>query len=83
MSVLGKNIIKETPRSTLLFLFLHDESGVNNMVQSQGAVELHWGISKLLELGISEELIKDLTENEIADLVKGLLYLKERYKEGL
>jgi hypothetical protein len=36
-----------------------------------------------LELGVSEKIVKDLSENEITDLVKGLLYLKERYKNGL
>jgi hypothetical protein len=50
-------------------------------VQYREATQLHWGISKLLELGVSEELVKDLTENQIMDLVKGLLYLRERYKE--
>jgi hypothetical protein len=34
-----------------------------------------------LELGVSEEFIKDLTENQIMELVKGLLYLREKYKE--
>jgi hypothetical protein len=51
------------------------------MMQYREATQLHWGISKLLEMGVSEELVKDLTETEMMDLVKGLLYLKERYKE--
>jgi hypothetical protein len=53
------------------------------MIQHREATQLHWGISKLLELGVSEKIVKDLSENEITDLVKGLLYLKERYKNGL
>jgi hypothetical protein len=32
-------------------------------------------------MGISETFVKDLTETQITDLVKGLLYLRERYKE--
>jgi hypothetical protein len=56
---------------------------VNIMIQHREATQLHWGISKLLELGVSEKIVKDLSENEITDLVKGLLYLKERYKNGL
>ena len=56
---------------------------VNIMIQHREVTQLHWGISKLLELGVSEKIVKDLSENEITDLVKGLLYLKERYKNGL
>lgn len=50
-------------------------------MQYREVTQLHWGISKLLEMGVHEELVKNLTENEMTDLVKGLLYLKERYKE--
>jgi transposase len=56
---------------------------VNIMIQHREVTQLHWGIFKLLELGVSEKIVKDLSENEITDLVKGLLYLKERYKNGL
>jgi hypothetical protein len=48
-------------------------------VQYREATQLRWGISKLLELGVSEEFVKDLTESQIMDLVKGLLYLREKY----
>ena len=50
-------------------------------MQYREVTQLHWGTSKLLEMGVHEEPVKNLTENEITDLVKGLLYLKERYKE--
>lgn len=50
-------------------------------MQYREVAQLHWGMSKLLELGVSEEFVKGMTETEITDLVKGLLYLRERYKE--
>lgn len=43
---------------------------------------IHWDIAKLLELGVSEELVKELSDNEIRDLLKGLLYLKVKYEDG-
>ncbi|MGI0019520.1 MAG: hypothetical protein ACREAY_03515 [Nitrososphaera sp.] len=42
--------------------------------------QLHWDITKLLEMGINEELARQLTPAQARDLVKGLLYLREKYR---
>lgn len=42
--------------------------------------QLHWDLTKLLEMGINEEWARQLTPGQARDLVKGLLYLRERYK---
>jgi hypothetical protein len=49
---------------------------VNNVEIAQ----LHWDLTKLLEMGINEEWARQLTPGQARDLVKGLLYLRERYK---
>lgn len=41
---------------------------------------IHWDIAKLLEMGVNEEFIKELSDDGIRDLLKGVLYLKARYK---
>lgn len=40
---------------------------------------IHWDIVKLLELGVSEDFIRQLNSHEARELLKGLLYLLERY----
>jgi len=42
---------------------------------------MHWDIAKLLELGVDEKFLgeSDITPEQARDLVKGLLYLKERF----
>jgi hypothetical protein len=44
---------------------------------------VHWDIAKLLELGVSEEWLRTAnpTPQQIKDLLKGLLYLRERGKD--
>lgn len=44
---------------------------------------MHWDVAKLLELGIDENFLKNanLKPEQARDLVKGLLHLKERFKE--
>lgn len=44
-------------------------------------MQMHWDIKKLLELGVSEKFLKEcrVTPEQARDLVKGLLYLRERY----
>jgi hypothetical protein len=44
---------------------------------------MHWDIAKLLELGVDEKFITEsnITADQARDLVKGLLYLKERFGE--
>lgn len=43
--------------------------------------QMHWDIAKLLEMGVDAEFITEsnLTADQARDLVKGLLYLKERF----
>lgn len=45
--------------------------------------QLHWDIMKLLELGVNEEFLmtSNMTPEQARDMVKGLLYLRERYSE--
>jgi hypothetical protein len=40
---------------------------------------MHWDISKPLEFGVSEEFVSMLSPEGVRELVKGLLYLKERF----
>ena len=44
---------------------------------------IHWDIAKLLELGVSEEWLKTTNPSpqQIRDLLKGLLYLRERTRD--
>lgn len=44
-------------------------------------VAMHWDVKKLLELGVDEKFLKEchVTPEQARDLVKGLLYLRERY----
>lgn len=45
--------------------------------------QMHWDIAKLLELGVDESFIIEskITPEQARDLVKGLLYLKERFSK--
>jgi hypothetical protein len=49
------------------------------MHQKERSLQVHWDIAKLLEMGVSEALIKELSEDEIRDLLKACLYLRERF----
>ncbi|MEM2139644.1 MAG: hypothetical protein QXJ74_06230 [Nitrososphaera sp.] len=42
---------------------------------------IHWDCAKLLELGVSEQLVRELSPAEARDLLKGIFYLKARYAE--
>lgn len=44
-------------------------------------MQMHWDIAKLLSLGVSEELLMEdaMTPLRAKELLKGLLYLRERY----
>lgn len=46
--------------------------------------QMHWDIAKLLELGVDEKFLleSDITPEQARDLVKGLLYLKERFDKS-
>jgi hypothetical protein len=42
--------------------------------------QMHWHIAKLLELGVDEEWLasENISLEQARDLIKGLLYLRER-----
>lgn len=42
---------------------------------------MHWDVMKLLELGVEEKFLQEshMSPEQARDLVKGLLYLRERY----
>ena len=46
--------------------------------------QMHWDIAKLLELGVDEKFLLEnkITPQQARDLVKGILYLNERYNKG-
>lgn len=49
-------------------------------MQQNEIAQMHWDITKLLSLGVSEEFLKEgVTPLQARDLLKGLLYLRERY----
>lgn len=45
--------------------------------------QMHWDIMKLLSMGVDEKFLQEakITPAQARDLVKGLLYLRERYKD--
>jgi len=49
--------------------------------QTPDLAQMHWDIAKLLELGVDESFIieSNLTLEQARDLVKGLLYIRERF----
>ena len=53
------------------------------ILQEREMLLMHWDIAKLLALGVEEDFLKtaNLTPEQARDLVKGLLYLKERFKD--
>lgn len=42
---------------------------------------VHWDYAKLLELGVNEQLVCELSPIEARELLKGVLYLRERCAE--
>ena len=48
-------------------------------MQQKEIAQAHWDITKLLSLGVSEEFLRDTTPVQARELLKGLLYLMERY----
>ena len=49
----------------------------------ESIVQMHWDITKLLSMGVDEQFLKEsnVTPDQARDLVKGILYLREQYKE--
>jgi hypothetical protein len=44
---------------------------------------MNWDMAKLIELGIKEEffVMTEFTSQQLQDMVKGLLYLREKYPD--
>jgi hypothetical protein len=42
---------------------------------------IHWDYAKLMEYGVSDQLVRELSPVEARDLLKGILYLRSRYAE--
>lgn len=49
--------------------------------QLNAAAQAHWEIAKLLEMGVNNYLIARLSRHEIRELLKTLVYLKEKHAE--
>lgn len=45
-------------------------------------VQAHWDISKLLEIDVDEGFVTLLSPIEAHEMVKGLLYLRERFSQA-
>ncbi|HEX7032719.1 MAG TPA: hypothetical protein VF172_06955 [Nitrososphaera sp.] len=45
--------------------------------------QMHWDIAKLLEMGVDANFLleSNITPEQARDLVKGLLYLRERFRK--
>jgi hypothetical protein len=41
---------------------------------------VHYNITRLLELGAAEEFVRDLSDKESMELLKGIIYLREKNK---
>ncbi|HKZ61841.1 MAG TPA: hypothetical protein VJZ68_05430 [Nitrososphaera sp.] len=52
--------------------------------QLRNLKQMHWDIAKLLEQGVDEKFLREssISPEQARDLVKGLLYLKERFDEN-
>jgi hypothetical protein len=64
-------------------LLLCKKAVVPSILAEREMLLMHWDIAKLLTLGVEENFLKnaDLKPEQARDLVKGLLYLKERFKD--
>lgn len=47
-------------------------------MESKEMVQVRWDMARLLEMGLNEEFIIQLSGDEIQDFLKGVLYLKEK-----
>ncbi|MEO9295520.1 MAG: hypothetical protein ABI347_07970 [Nitrososphaera sp.] len=50
-------------------------------MQHEEIAQMHWDVARLLSLGVSEEFLREegMTPAGARELLKGLLYLRERY----
>lgn len=49
--------------------------------QLNATAQAHWEIAKLLEMGVSSTVITNLSKHEIRELLKTLIYLREKHAE--
>jgi hypothetical protein len=54
------------------------ESGIRYELKS-----IHWDAVKLLELGVSEDFVRQLNSHEARELLKELLCLLEKYSDDV
>lgn len=52
------------------------------MQTEQQLRSMHWDVAKLLEMGVSEEFVSQMTPTQIRDTLKGLLYLHAKYVDN-
>lgn len=66
-----------------MYNYFYSTSTNMHPVKGTELAQMHWDVSKLLSLGVSEKFLmeSEITPVEATDLVKGLLYLRERYPE--
>lgn len=66
-----------------MYNYFYSTTGNTSLVEEAELAQMHWDISKLLSFGVSEEFLMEsgVTPQEATDLVKGALYLRERYPE--
>lgn len=50
-------------------------------MRSEQLRSLHWDIAKLLEMGVSPDIVNQMSPEQVRDMLKGLLYLREKYKD--
>jgi hypothetical protein len=62
---------------------LLSKKAVAFLLQEREMLLMHWDVAKLLSLGVDENFLKtaSLKPEQTRDLVKGLLYLRERFKD--
>lgn len=50
-------------------------------MRSEQLRSLHWDIAKLLEMGVRPDIVNQMSLEQVRDMLKGLLYLREKYKD--
>lgn len=67
----------------IFFIMAHITPSVPEQ-QLPNLKQMHWDIAKLLELGVDEKFLleSNIAPEQARDLVKGLLYLKERFDKN-
>lgn len=50
-------------------------------MQHREVAQVHWDVTKLLELGVDEQFVNELSSKAIRELLKRILYLIERRQQ--